>query len=224
MPSAQAAIATGGPPPRLPVRLDRPHGGVEREEIEQAHHRLGALRDVVDELGLQGMHQPDEGRRKRETVGAAAVLAKDAPEDTAQCAEEQQRRDDQHRDVPGPERRGFKAAHGVADGERQTDDRPPRHRALHGCADGIGQRPEVADERVADDGAGVVKDKWRAEAIGVDEETAGDQRHGVPSEVEDASAGAMSPAAPGRAGAFSFRERRRAITRPYDRNRPRLAQ
>jgi hypothetical protein len=48
---------------------ERPHAAVQREQVEESHHRLGALRDVVDGLGLQWVQHPDERGDPRQVRG-----------------------------------------------------------------------------------------------------------------------------------------------------------
>ena len=56
----------GGLPPR--ARRAANHA-VERQQVEQAHQRLGPLHDVGDRFGLQRMHRPEQADRRSQPGG-----------------------------------------------------------------------------------------------------------------------------------------------------------
>src|SRR5947208_8744095 len=47
----------------------RPHRRVEGQQVPQAHHRLRALGDVVDDLGLKRVDEPDQRGCEGQAVG-----------------------------------------------------------------------------------------------------------------------------------------------------------
>src|SRR2546422_7814269 len=140
IPSAQATIAAACHEVR-PDR-DRAHARVHRQQVEQRHHRLGSLRHVVDDLGVQRMQRPDErdGKRdvdrvrlKPDTRTATSYETEPRELERATHQPEQdhgaQQMDGEVRDVVAADAH---AAERVVDRERHVDDRPAggRHFAL----------------------------------------------------------------------------------------------
>src|SRR3989442_1428231 len=127
---------------RLRPDRDRAHARVHRQQVEQRHHRLGSLRHVVDNLGVQRMQRPDErdGKRdvdrvrlKPDTRTATSYETEPRELERATHQPEQdhgaQQMDGEVRDVVAADAH---AAERVVDRERHVDDRPAggRHFAL----------------------------------------------------------------------------------------------
>ena len=105
IPRAQAATAA---PCQAFRSLRRPGGErrVQRQQVEEAHHQLGALDDVDDGLGQQRMHAPEQ--RDREGRGLAAVAARRA-RGSAATARPRARRAAPTRGATAGSRRGTRA-------------------------------------------------------------------------------------------------------------------
>ena len=171
---------------RAPVHA--PDRTVEREQVEQPHHRLGPLRDVVDHLGLERVDQPEErdGRSGQPRAHRIVAARRQRPADDP---EQHEGREHEHPEVPHPERGGGEAALRVAEGERQADERAPRDRTLCRRAHRLREGPERGDVGVLLDRVHVVEDEGRVQAVGVGEDARRDQQQRRSGDSERGAAG-----------------------------------
>ena len=168
----------GGPQRFSTLALSRANGRIERGQRTERHHRFGPLRDVVHDFARQRVHKPQRRDRERGESALRTVFGSERCR-TAKHGEEQDAAEHVHRQVPGVEASRRQAAEREVDGHRHADDRPSGERGLRRRCRGCGQRPEVPDVLVADDGGEVVVDETERQAAGVCGHTGGDERREI---------------------------------------------
>ena len=142
---------------------------VDRQEVEQAHHRFVALGDIGDGLGLQRVQRPQQCHRQRQgNRGLAEAVAEprqqECAADNAEQGQSGKYMDYQVCAVKGPR---VQPAHGIVQGEREIHDRPGSrpHGTLRAHEKHVPKRPQAADRRIVDDVAVVIEDEGAAKAV-----------------------------------------------------------
>ena len=159
---------------RQAAGVERHRRGQERAEDEACAERLGPLHDVGDDMRVQGMHGPQQGDGRREPALLREIAFQ--PARAGSAAEEPAGHDVYEADVrqvdgqvakpkPGPPG----SMQGIADGEREIDERPAIVRAagVAGCEQHGAERPQPADREITDHRRLVVEHERPVEAVGV---------------------------------------------------------
>ncbi len=154
---------------KLLLTVYAPQEAVQRQQEEQTAERFRALRDADDRFGLERMQRPEQGRQKGERARRRAKApaqhgAGQRPPHHAQQGERRQRVNRHIQRVIAPY---VFAADRMVQCVGEIHDRPARRGAPVG---GRGQHVpgrEASDGRVVHDGADIVKEEGRMQAVPV---------------------------------------------------------
>ena len=148
------------------------HEAVESQQEEQAHQGLGALDDVGDAFGLEGVDEPDGCHGRGQPGGSLRVAGAQrlAFQGAAHDAEEQQAGQEVDGEVEGMVAPNVQPAEGIVDRQGEL------HERASGMRHYLPRGPEMADLRVVEDAGLVVEDEAPGEAVEVCGEPQADQQ------------------------------------------------